>query len=203
MKHKMRFETEPKTKGKITRHWLTLLLVLCLVPALTSCVSASGTAGEQNNGLSAVPHNNTSEDSNTATTALQNNIPSPEHVFSEGIINMGNDRIPSIVKTAGERELLQMDTFSSYPIGSVEVTLKYATKTTDLTQANKDAQEYIQFLTDSEGFTLTNPSGEIIPGGYTLYKLGKNSIDPGKVISVSIYIGAESHLIMVAKNPSQ
>ena len=170
--------------------WTALLTVLFLFPAFTAC-NTTGIAGNKTNGT------------NSSVESLQNTIPPAERIVSEEKINLGNDYISSFVKVVEERELLQMDTYISYPSGSVDVTLKYATGHRDQAQAIRDAEQYIAFLTKSEGFVCSNPQGQTIPGGYIMYELGKDSVDQGMKISLNIYIDPESHLISIGKAPAQ
>ncbi|MCL1853361.1 MAG: hypothetical protein FWF88_10095 [Peptococcaceae bacterium] len=166
------------------------MTVIFLFPAFAAC-NTTGIAENKINGA------------NSSVESLQISIPSAERIVSEEKINLGNDYITTFVKVVEERELLQMDTYTSYPSGSVDVTLKYATGYRDQAQAIKDAEKYITFLTETEGFVCSNPQGQTIPGGYIMYELGKDSVDQGMKISLSIYIDPESHLISIGKAPAQ
>jgi len=98
---------------------------------------------------------------------------------------LGNDRIPSVMKAVGLRNVVKSDT----KIVDDDVTIMlvvYWTDPNDMTQAANDMAKYFQYLLANDDFlSLKAFDGLPYDGGVEM-KFAKNSVDDGKIIILNI-----------------
>jgi hypothetical protein len=129
---------------------------------------------------------------------LTQNDPSGDNVTADAeYYTLGNDRITSITKVVGQRNVVRSGAIRDS--GVTTMTVVYSTDPADPTQAGNDVAKYFQYLLDNDDF-LALKSFEDLPyeGGVEM-SFGKDSVDNGQIIILDIDYDVKGYTLKFQK----
>ena len=132
-------------------------------------------------------------------------IANPTAPYNPGGINeaaeyytLGNDRISSIMKVVGKRNIVNYNAVSDN--GGTNMAVVYWTDPDDPTQAANDVAKYFQYLLANDDFlSLKAFNGLPYEGGVEM-SFGKNSADEGNIVILNIDYNSKGYVLMFNKS---
>ncbi|MCL1876305.1 MAG: ankyrin repeat domain-containing protein [Synergistaceae bacterium] len=110
---------------------------------------------------------------------------------------LGNDKIPSVMKVVGKRNIVNYNTGIFDGVTMTAVT--YWTDPADETQSANDVAKYFQYLLSNDGFiSLKAFSGLPYEGGVEM-SFARNSVDDGNIVIVDISYNTKGYRLVFRK----
>ena len=120
---------------------------------------------------------------------------------SKEYYTLGNDKITSITKVVGQRNVVTSDTVTTS--GVTTMTAVYSTDPNDHTQAANDVAKYFQYLMANENFLSLKPvSGLPYEGGVEM-SFAIDSVDKGEIIILNIDYNTKGYTLKFKKSPGK
>lgn len=115
--------------------------------------------------------------------------------------SLGKDRVASIKEAVGKRDVTSVSTATSN--GVLTKTMVYKTDLEDVSQAAEDLAVYFNYLIEKEGFlSMVEFDGLPYAGGVDL-RLGKRSVDEGKIIILDITYDSTGYTLVFTKGEGE
>ena len=130
-------------------------------------------------------------------TLTKNDPPGGNAAAAGEYYTLGNDKITSITKVVGQRNVIRSDAATTS--GVTAMTVVYSTDPNDHTQAANDVGNYFQYLMANDDFlALKSFSGLPYEGGVEM-SFAKESVDKEKIIILNIDYNISGYTLIFKK----
>ena len=114
---------------------------------------------------------------------------------------LGNDKISSITKVVGQRNVLKSDSVTTN--GVTAMTIVYSTDPNDHTQAANDVGKYFQYLMANENFLALKSFNHLPYEGGAEMSFAIDSVDQGEIIILNIDYNTKGYTLKFKKSPGK